>query len=228
MSNVSHDVVKEYFETLGYLVCQPRKHAIPAVARPKTGDEDLDLVVTNPSVAEHKLPDAFVWDAADLQTVRAAVVGIHGWHTERIYASAEQAPELLRCLHPTALRFAGRLLGTTTFAKILCLPALPASGELRQKTIELLKSQGVDGVIPFRTILLELVRRVEVNRNYERSDLLQVIRLLKNYGLVDLGQMDFFRKRHAAKGRAKARSPKPSPEPEAKPLPESEASATSE
>jgi hypothetical protein len=223
VSNVSHEVVKEYFETLGYLVCQPRKHTIPALARPKTGDEDVDLVVSNPSVAEQKLPDTFVWDTSDLQHVRAAMVGVRGWHTERIYASAEQTPELLRFLHPAAMRFAGRLLGTETFAKVLCLPALPASGELRQKTIESLKSHGVDGVIPFRTILLELVRRVEVNRNYERSDLLQVIRLLKNYGLVDLGQMDLFRKRHASKSRGKSRPEKPPAEP-----PETEAPATSE
>jgi hypothetical protein len=196
VANVTDDVVKEYFEAVGYLVSQPHKHAI--VARTKTGEEDVDLVIERPSVAEHRLPENFVWDTADLRCVRAAVVGVRGGHTERIYAAdVEHSPDILRFVQPAALRFAAGVLGTQTFARVLCLPALAASGELKQKTINFLKSGGVDGVIPFRTMLLELVRRVETNRNYEKSDVLQVIRLMKNYDLVNVGQMELFLKRHA-------------------------------
>lgn len=194
MANVTDEVVKEYFEAVGYLVIQPHKHAI--ASRSKTGEEDIDLVVVNPSVAEHRVPENFVWDTADLRCVRAAVVGVLGGHTERIYAAdVEHSPDILRFVQPAALRYAAGVLGTREFAKVLCLPALAASGELKQKTINFLKSKGVDGVIPFRTMLLELVRRVETNRNYEKSDLLQVIRLMKNYDLVNVGQMELFLKR---------------------------------
>lgn len=44
-------------------------------------------------------------------------------------------------------------------------------------------------------MLAELIDRVDVNRNYEESDLLQVIRLLKNYDFVRSKQMDLFEKR---------------------------------
>lgn len=209
MSNVTDAVVKEYFEALGYLVCQPHKHTM--ASRSGGGEESVDMVVTNPSVAEHRLPDGFVWGTTDLQTVRAAVVGVVGWHTDRIYAAnIESTPEIMRFVRPAALRFAARALGTDVFAKVLCLPALPASGELKQKTIEFLKSGGIDGVIPFRAMLLELLKRVETNRNYEKSDVLQVIRLLKNYELVNTGQMELFdRKRVSQAARpARLRQPK--------------------
>jgi hypothetical protein len=51
----------------------------------------------------------------------------------------------------------------------------------------------VDAVIPFRTMLVELIARTEVNRNYDKSDLLQVIRVLKNYQLFKDPQMELFR-----------------------------------
>jgi len=197
VSNVTDAVVKEYFESLGYLVFQPHKHAM--AARAGAGDEAVDLVVTNPSVAEHRLPSEFVWDTADLRSVRSAAVGVVGWHTDRIYAAnIENTPEILRFVQPAALRFSARVLGSEVFARVLCLPALPASGELKQKTIDFLRSGGIDGVIPFRAMLLELIRRVETNRNYEKSDVLQVIRLMKNYDLVNVGQMELFDKKRAA------------------------------
>ncbi len=79
-------------------------------------------------------------------------------------------------------------------AKILCLPRLPVSGELREKTIGMLKEKGVDGIISFRTMLWELVSRVDINKNYDKSDLLQVVRLLKNYDLLKDDQMEFGQK----------------------------------
>jgi hypothetical protein len=48
-------------------------------------------------------------------------------------------------------------------------------------------------VIPFRTMLTDLVARVEANRNYQKSDLLQVIRILKNYDFFKEPQMELFK-----------------------------------
>jgi len=44
-------------------------------------------------------------------------------------------------------------------------------------------------------MLLELVSAVSLNRNYEKSDLLQILRILKAYGLVKDPQLEFFEKR---------------------------------
>ena len=86
--------------------------------------------------------------------------------------------------------------------KILVVPGLPRDTKTRQRSIELLRSKGVDGVISFRSILQELIANVATNRNYQKSDLLQVLRLLKNYGLLREPQMEFGWKRRARKAAA--------------------------
>ena len=65
----------------------------------------------------------------------------------------------------------------------------------KKKTIDVLREKGIDGIISFRTILAELVSRVAANKNYEKSDLLQVIRLLKNYDFLKSDQLELFGKR---------------------------------
>ena len=42
----------------------------------------------------------------------------------------------------------------------------------------------------FFTNLQDLIQKVEANRNYRKSDTLQVIRILKNYDLLKDAQMD--------------------------------------
>jgi len=191
---VNEWIVREYFESLGYLVKQPRKYVVPG--RQKKAEEEVDLVVFNPQVVEHKLPGHLVWTSPDLKSIARAVVGVRGWHTERFYVSTfEQSPDILRFAESDSIRFAAKILGTSSMARILCLPKLPASGHLKDKTIEVLKKKGIDGVISFRTMLRELVLRVDTNRNYEKSNLLQIIRLLKNYNLLRDTQMDLFEKK---------------------------------
>ena len=79
--------------------------------------------------------------------------------------------------------------------KILVIPALPQGEQARAESIALLRSKGIDAVILFRTMLVDLVTRVEANRNYQKSDLLQIIRILKNYDLVREPQLELFKAR---------------------------------
>jgi len=194
MSAVNEWVAKEYFEQLGYFVRQPRKYAVPG--RQKNAQEEIDLVIHNLHTREHKIPSQLVWTSRELKTVARAIVGVRGWHTERFYASTfEQTPEILHFAKPESVQFAAKLLGAKDMAKILCLPRLPASGNLKEKALETLKAKGIDGIITFETMLAELVAGTQVNRNYEKSDLLQIIRLLKNYDLIREPQMELFAKR---------------------------------
>ena len=194
MSAVNEWVVREYFEMQGYLVAQPQKYIV--AGRHKSAEEEIGLIAFNPHVKEHAVPDRMVWTGEDLKTVARAVVGVRGWHTERFYVSTvEQMPEILRFADREARDFAEQCLGTDSMARILCLPKLPASGDLKSKTIRLLKDRGIDGVISFGTMLRELVKHTEKNRNYEKSDLLQVIRILKSYDLLKENQLELFEKR---------------------------------
>jgi len=48
-------------------------------------------------------------------------------------------------------------------------------------------------VIPFRTMLADLIARTEVNRNYDKSDLLQIIRVLKIMNCSRTPKWELFR-----------------------------------
>lgn len=198
MAAVNESIVREYFEMNGFLVNQPNKYSVPG--RQKNVEEEADLFVINPTVVEHRLPEKMVWTTDDLRTVSKAVVGIRGWHTGRLYVSTlEQTPEILRFANSNSMKFASKILGNGPVARVLCLPRFPASGELKDKTIQMLKDNGVDGVIFFGMVLNELVEYVDTNKNYDKSDLLQILRLMKCYDLVKDDQMDFFirsRRRH--------------------------------
>jgi hypothetical protein len=203
MSAVSEWIVREYFESLGFLVRQPRKYQVSA--RPKQVEEEIDLLVVNPAVMEQKVPAASLWGAADLKHVSRAIVGVRGWHTERFSpALIELSPEIFRFADSTAMKNTVRDLGSGPVAKILCLPELPAAAPMRDKALSLFKEKGIDGVLMFRTMLLELADHVDVNKNYEKSDLLQILRLLKNYDLLKGAQMDLFSRKSRSRRQVKA------------------------
>lgn len=198
MAVVNEWVVREYFELHGFLVSQPVKH-VPQ-GRQKKAQEEIDLLVINPNVKEEKLPSHLVMGIDDLNHISRAVISVRGWHSERFYVSTiTQMPEILRFVEEESMRFAHKMLGTGPIAKILCLPRLPASGDLKDKTIQLLKDKGIDGVISYITMLVELIRSVDKNKNYEKSDLLQIIRILKSYDLLRDGQMDLFNSKRRKK-----------------------------
>ena len=67
---------------------------------------------------------------------------------------------------------------------------LPTVEPFRSQSVALLKEKGVDAIISFRAVLQDLIQKVEANRNYRKSDTLQVIRILKNYDLLKDAQMD--------------------------------------
>jgi hypothetical protein len=58
------------------------------------------------------------------------------------------------------------------------------------KTEEMLRQNGVDHIIEFPTILGFLISYVEVNINYVESETLQLLRLLKRYGMVKSQQLE--------------------------------------
>jgi hypothetical protein len=162
-------------------------------------EEEIDFFVLNPrpTPVPADVPLPFVLGATDLARIGAAVVVVRGWHSE-IFSAARLAstPEMFRFLEPAIFQQAVRSFQTDCApAKILTVPALPQSEDLRRQSIELLRAKGVDAVLPFQTMLANLVERVEPNRNYQRSDLLQTLRVLKNYGFFREPQLELFKPR---------------------------------
>lgn len=196
MSAVSEWIVREYFETQGFLVRQPWKYQVSA--RPKQVAEEVDLLVVNPSAAEHRIPESPVWGAAEIRHVARAIVSVRGWHTERFSpARLAKSPDIVRFTESGALKTAVHDLGPGPVARILCVSDLPASRSMSHRTLELLREKGIDGVLLFRTMLLELLAHVDTQKNYEKSDLLQMLRILKKHDLLKDAQLDLFRKSRA-------------------------------
>jgi hypothetical protein len=205
MSAVSEIIVREYFELHGFLVRQQRKYIAP----PRREDEEVDFLVLNPR-QESRPPLPFELGSADLPGIGRAVVVVKAWHTETFGPGVlANAPEIFRFLEPAVFQIALRAFGAVEpVTKLLVVPALPQAREAREQSIALLRAKGLDGVIPFHTVLADLIDHIEINRNYQKSDVLQVLRILKNYDFFKEPQMELFKPRRPAPERKK-RAPAP-------------------
>ncbi|MDB6122047.1 MAG: hypothetical protein JWQ71_1040 [Pedosphaera sp.] len=202
MSAVSETIVREYFELHGFLVRQQRKY----IAQARREDEEIDFFVMNPLARDREIPLPFILSSAELPLISRAVVVVKGWHTETFsLAVLSNAPEIFRFSEPAVFKRATEAFGEDgTLTKILVIPALPQTEESRLQSIELLRAKGIDAVIPFRTILSDLIAKTETNRNYQKSDLLQIIRVLKNYDLFKEPQMELFKPTRKRKKRTRS------------------------
>lgn len=195
MSAIDEGIVREYFEQNGFLVRQARKYQVQS--RRKAGEEEIDLIVFNPSWQRSRKPDFFLFPN-ELPHVHKAIVSVRPWHTEVFTPGMlKGSPEVFRFLEENVLKEVARLFPAESaedpggaLTKVLVLPSLPTTEPFRSQSVELLKSKGVDAIISFRAMLLDLLNKVEINQNYAKSDTLQVMRILKNYDLVKDTQMD--------------------------------------
>ena len=196
MSAIDEGIVREYFEQNGFLVRQARKYQVQA--RRKVAEEEIDLIVFNPSWQRGaRKPDFFLF-SSELPFVQKAIVSVKGWHTGVFTPNMlKSSPEIFSFLQQNVIKEAARFFPPDASAddpgaltKILVLPSLPTAEPFRSQSVELLKQHGVDAIISFRAMLLDLLDKIEINQNYSKSDTLQVMRLLKNYDLLKDPQLD--------------------------------------
>ena len=204
MSAIDEGIVREYFEQNGFLVRQVRKYQVQA--RRKTGDEEVDLVVYNPAYKRNSRRPEFFLFARELAYVHRAIVVVKGWHTGKFTPNMlKSSPEIFRFLEENVLREVTRFFpvdaeepgNAPDVTKILVLPSLPTAEPFRSQSVALLKEHGIDAIISFRSMLLDIIERVEINKSYGKSDTLQVIRILKNYDLLKDAQLDLIADRSA-------------------------------
>lgn len=202
MAGFDENIVREYFELNGFLVRQLRKYQVHS--RSKRADEQLDLVVVNPAVKKNSKPKGFQLFSSDLACVHRAVVVVKGWHTSSFTPRMMQSGKsLFDFLQKDVIALIERYLGIEEketgmeekggqLLKLLVLPGLPVSDPHRQESIALLREKGIDGIISFRTILESVIRQVEPNYNYHKSEFLHILRLLKIYDMIRPPQMELF------------------------------------
>lgn len=205
MSAVDENIVREYFEQNGFLVRQMRKYDV--VARKKTGEEEIDLLVLNPTYQRGaRKPDFFLFPS-ELPYIQRAIVVVKAWHTGRFTPNTlKGSPEIFSFLEENVLKGVSRFFPDDAEAagegegltKILVLPSLPTAEPFRTQSVQMLKERGVDAIISFRSMMLDLIEKIEANRTYGKSDILQVMRILKNYDLIKDTQLEIFSDRGAS------------------------------
>lgn len=191
MSAVSETIVREYLELNGFLVRQQRKYIAPT----RREFDEIDFFALNPDPKKAPGPLPFILATENLPDIQRAVVVVKGWHTETFSpAVLAHAPEIFRFVEPENLKRAAEgFADGGEVTKILVVPALPQNIEARDQSVALLQAKGIDAVIPFRTIIADLIQHAEPNRNYQKSDLMQMIRVLKNYDFFKEPQMELFK-----------------------------------
>lgn len=201
MSGFDENIVREYFELHGFLVRQVRKYQVQA--RRKVAEEEIDLLVYNPTYAPGDREPNFLLFATELPYIHRAVVVVKAWHTIHSFTPTllKSSSEILKFLEKNVARNIEGSFSDPESAfekagdlkRILVLPGLPTSEPYRSESIQLLRENGVDGIISFRAMLLDIIQKVEVNRSYQKSEFLQILRVLKNYDLLKDSQMGLFK-----------------------------------
>ena len=199
MASFDEDIVREYFELNGFFARQLRKHSVRS--RKKPVEETVELLVYNPAAPSDAPEPNFQLFSSDMAAIRQAMVVVHGWQQTRVTpAILKSSARLLDFLKKEVLSQTDTLFAVedealedaADYRKILVLPGLPTAEPQRSECIALFKERGVDGVIAFSTILEDLLRHVEVNHSYQKSELLQLVRVLKIYDMVQAPQMSLF------------------------------------
>ncbi|HOW66486.1 MAG TPA: hypothetical protein P5186_25925 [Candidatus Paceibacterota bacterium] len=209
MSNVNELIVREFFELKGFFVRQPCKH----VATSRRDEEEIDLLVANPRPQTATTPLPFVLAPHDLACIPHALITIKGWHSETFsVAFMSYEPDLFRFMEEGPLNQASRSFEPgSRLVRLLVISSLPQTDDLRQQSLQFLRDKGIDGVLLFSDILAELIDQTEERRNYQKSDLLQLIRLLKHYRFFREPQLELFRSRRRSPRQRQTRKSQTSP-----------------
>lgn len=190
MSDINLQLVKEFFELNGFMILTNRKHQLRKIGA--DWEYSIELLVGNLNFVEPATEPGFVLEPRNLKAIPRAIVDVKGWHTEVFYPSTiEQGRTLFAFVSPESLQYASRVFKEEPFSKVIVLSELPSNKEILDRSIDVLRKNGIDHVIEFATILKDLISRVQVNYNYTESDTLQLVRLMKRYGLVKDLQMEF-------------------------------------
>ena len=200
MSGFDENIVREYFELNGFFVRQLRKYQVQS--RKKRIDEEIDMLIYNPKASADEAINNFQLFSQDVTSIRQAIIVVKPWHSSKFTpAILRSETKVFDFLKKEVLNKASDYFNlneieltkeTQYFKKILVIPSLPSGEPHRSESITLLKEQGIDGIISFATILESLIRNIEVNQSYQKSDLLQLLRILKIYNMLKEPQMTFF------------------------------------
>lgn len=197
MQSVDEILVGEYLEQNGFLVRPLRKSRSQSK---RAAEEGLDLYARNMVFTPGGREPSFLLFSSELRYLESAIICVHGWFGDKAaLASMTNAADIQKFLESNVLKKVEKLFavdarvtfGTKTPpSKILVAPVFPTQEPHRSRCIELLKARGVDGILSFKSMVLDLIDRVDTKQVYDKSELLQLLRTLKTFDLVKDSQMN--------------------------------------
>jgi hypothetical protein len=183
MPDTNTRIVREFLEANDFSVITNRKFQLQK-AEP-AGRYSIDLLGINMRYSKPQSELPMRLHAEHMRFIPNVIVDVKGWHSDRFSPSMlAAAPEILHFVSPAALEYARTVFGDSPFKSILVISEAPATEPVWFRMEEMLREKGVDHVLEFPTILSFLISHVQTNCNYVESETLQLLRLLKRYGLV--------------------------------------------
>ncbi len=192
-------ILTEYFEQNGFFV----KPLVTSRSQTKkTGKvEDSSLYIQNINFMAGGRNPAFLLFSNELRFLESAVVCVEGWYGEKsALASMKEGSEIWRHLEANVLKKVEKWFEFDFKKewglkhepkKILLAPVFPTQEQFRRQVSAALRERGVDGILSFKSVLLDLIDRVDRKQIYLSSDVMQMLRILKNFDLIKDPQMNF-------------------------------------
>ncbi len=199
--DVEHDLVEAYFESNGFLVRQAGK--LGAISNKKNQHSLRTIAVFNPTVLQNGLSLGFRLYTGDLLKIRFSLVSILSWQNTEFSNGMLSNDRLLLKYFKKEVK-ENRVeegfnpspdlpeYGAESFLRLLVVPSLPKSESKVSEVFTLLKSIRVDGVLTFRSILENLLRKSEPSKIYQAKPIFEILKYLKAYGLAKEPQLEMF------------------------------------
>lgn len=195
-------IVRLYFEMNGFLVRPVQMCTVQA--RVKRSDDDYGWFVYNANYkAEDRQPNLLLF-SSELPLVERALVVVKGQHSPK-YAAAtlRSSAAIAKFLEKDVLKQADHLFNVDdetigamgNLLKILVIPGLPTHEPHKSQSVEILTKIGIDAALSFRSILQDVVSKVQVNNTCLSTDILHMVYLLKTYDMIKPQQLELFNER---------------------------------
>ena len=181
MASIEGLILRHFFETQGFLVRQ----CLPSDSR---GIESLH--VANPAVKKFEKPSPILF-ASDLSNLQKAIVWLPGWSALKVTkAQIKNSREMMQFIDK---RLAERKIPAefdeSDAVRVVVVPTVPTEEPYRTETIDLLRARKIDAMLSLRSVLLDLIARLDIRQQQEG---LQLLHILSNFDLLKTTQMELF------------------------------------
>ncbi|MEM9157435.1 MAG: hypothetical protein AAGB46_00190 [Verrucomicrobiota bacterium] len=191
-------IVSEFLEANGFFVRSMRRTR--SQSKRTTKEEGVELYAKNMYFKPGGREASFLLFPSELRYVESMIVCIRGWYGDKAaLASMTGSADMQKYVESNILKNVDKWFEVEETdwvdgedpKRVLVAPVIPTQDPHRRQIAALLREKGVYGILSYKTMLLDIIDRVDTRKVYPKSELLQLIRVLKTFDLVKDSQMNF-------------------------------------